>query len=102
MMPYPFTAVVGMDEMALALTLSAVSPAPVGGAPVDDGFVTGPGNSLHASYLHVHWAGHPALAKRFAAAAAKHAAGSAEPAAAAADHVAGSATAGRTPSEVIR
>lgn len=30
------------------------------------GFAT---NSLHASYLHVHWAGHPALAARFARAA---------------------------------
>jgi cobyrinic acid a,c-diamide synthase len=29
-----------------------------------EGFVT---ETLHASYLHVHWAGHPALARRFAA-----------------------------------
>jgi cobyrinic acid a,c-diamide synthase len=29
--------------------------------------------SLHASYLHVHWAGHPELARRFAAAAHAHA-----------------------------
>jgi cobyrinic acid a,c-diamide synthase len=28
--------------------------------------------TLHASYLHTHWAGHPKLAQRFAAAAAKH------------------------------
>ena len=28
-----------------------------------EGFVT---DTLHASYLHVHWAGHPALARRFA------------------------------------
>ena len=28
-----------------------------------EGFVTG---SIHASYLHTHWAGHPALAVRFA------------------------------------
>lgn len=31
--------------------------------------------SLHASYKHVHWAGHPEHAQRFAAAAAAHAAG---------------------------
>ncbi|WP_116110644.1 cobyrinate a,c-diamide synthase [Amycolatopsis ruanii] len=28
--------------------------------------------TLHASYLHVHWAGHPALARRFAAAVHAH------------------------------
>jgi cobyrinic acid a,c-diamide synthase len=33
--------------------------------PVEEGFVAG---SLHASYLHVHWAGHPEVAARFAAA----------------------------------
>ncbi|MDV6013725.1 cobyrinate a,c-diamide synthase [Haloechinothrix sp. LS1_15] len=32
----------------------------------EEGFVT---PTVHASYLHVHWAGHPALAYRFAAAA---------------------------------
>lgn len=31
----------------------------------DEGFAS---PSLHGSYLHVHWAGHPALARRFAAA----------------------------------
>lgn len=35
----------------------------VGGAP--EGFATA---TLHASYLHTHWAGHPRLAARFAAA----------------------------------
>jgi len=35
----------------------------------EEGFVTGP-SGVHASYLHVHWAGHPALARRFAASAA--------------------------------
>ncbi|HWU32135.1 MAG TPA: Rv2231c family pyridoxal phosphate-dependent protein CobC, partial [Marmoricola sp.] len=40
-----------------------------------DGSPTGYANStLHASYLHVHWAGHPQLAQRFAAAAASAAA----------------------------
>jgi cobyrinic acid a,c-diamide synthase len=34
---------------------------------VDVGFA---GPSLHASYLHTHWAGHPAMARRFAEAAA--------------------------------
>nr|MBB0997647.1 cobyrinic acid a,c-diamide synthase [Dietzia maris] len=29
-----------------------------------EGFVSG---SVHASYLHTHWAGHPAMAARFAA-----------------------------------
>ncbi len=32
------------------------------------------GASVHASYHHVHWAGHPAFAQRFAEAAAAHAA----------------------------
>jgi cobyrinic acid a,c-diamide synthase len=29
------------------------------------GFVAGPGGRIHASYLHTHWAGHPAAARRF-------------------------------------
>nr|WP_208407438.1 cobyrinate a,c-diamide synthase [Amycolatopsis granulosa] len=37
------------------------------GAP--DGFAS---RTLHASYLHVHWAGHPVLARRFAAAVHAH------------------------------
>jgi cobyrinic acid a,c-diamide synthase len=37
---------------------------------VDVGFA---GPTLHASYLHTHWAGHPELAQRFAEAAARHA-----------------------------
>jgi cobyrinic acid a,c-diamide synthase len=37
------------------------------GATVADGFA---GPRLHASYLHVHWAGHPELARRFVAACA--------------------------------
>lgn len=38
-------------------------------AEVAEGFVTGAGHpsAVHASYLHVHWAGHPQLASRFAA-----------------------------------
>ena len=42
------------------------------GSAVREGFATG---QLHASYLHVHWAGHPLLARRFVAAAARAAAG---------------------------
>ncbi len=38
-----------------------------------DGFAT---RTLHASYLHVHWAGHPQLAQRFASAAHGRAASS--------------------------
>ncbi|MCL2613678.1 MAG: hypothetical protein FWD95_10670, partial [Nocardioidaceae bacterium] len=42
----------------------AVGPDP---AWVIDGEPTGwASESLHASYLHVHWAGHPQLAARFA------------------------------------
>ncbi|MQA83694.1 MAG: cobyrinic acid a,c-diamide synthase, partial [Streptosporangiales bacterium] len=33
-----------------------------------EGFVVG---SVHASYLHLHWAGHPAIARRFVALAAR-------------------------------
>ncbi|MGH3434178.1 MAG: cobyrinate a,c-diamide synthase, partial [Thermocrispum sp.] len=39
-----------------------------------EGFAT---DRVHASYLHVHWAGHPQLAGAFAAAAQRHAAGEA-------------------------
>jgi cobyrinic acid a,c-diamide synthase len=39
----------------------------------DDGFV-GPAGSPHASFLHVHWAGYPAAAHRFVAAAGRFAA----------------------------
>jgi cobyrinic acid a,c-diamide synthase len=43
----------------------AAGPAPAWGWDrTADGFASA---SLHASYLHVHWAGHPALAERFAA-----------------------------------
>jgi cobyrinic acid a,c-diamide synthase len=44
------------------------------GRPVREGFAT---ESLHASYLHVHWAGHPHLARRLAEAAARGASGAA-------------------------
>ena len=48
----------------------------VGG--VDQGFALDPARTgratVHASYLHTHWAGHPALAARFAAAAREFAA----------------------------
>ncbi|WP_397213494.1 cobyrinate a,c-diamide synthase [Nocardioides sp. BE266] len=37
--------------------------------PHDEGVAT---PSLHASYLHTHWAGHPQLARRFVEAARKH------------------------------
>ncbi|WP_455430014.1 cobyrinate a,c-diamide synthase [Micromonospora rosaria] len=48
-------------------------------APTLDGVVAGPTGQVHASYLHVHWAGHPRLAARFAVAAHRHATGVAVP-----------------------
>lgn len=53
---------------------TATEPA-AGGVPAwsIDGAATGFASAhLHASYLHVHWAGHPQLAARFAAAARAH------------------------------
>jgi uroporphyrin-III C-methyltransferase len=44
-------------------------------ATVHDGTVAGRHGSLHAAYLHVHWAGHPGLADRFARAAVGYASG---------------------------
>jgi cobyrinic acid a,c-diamide synthase len=44
-------------------------------ATVDDGIVTGPSRNVHAGYLHLHWAGHPELADRFARAVVGFAAG---------------------------
>lgn len=44
----------------------------------ESGFV-GPGGSPHASFLHVHWAGHPAAAQRFVAAARRFAASEVRP-----------------------
>ncbi|GAA2724807.1 cobyrinate a,c-diamide synthase [Actinocorallia aurantiaca] len=46
----------------------------VDGSP--EGFSTGSGTpTVHASYLHTHWAGHPSMARRFAAAAHRFSAG---------------------------
>ncbi|MFD0967984.1 cobyrinate a,c-diamide synthase [Plantactinospora endophytica] len=44
-------------------------------AAVEEGVVAGVGGSVHASYLHVHWAGHPGLASRFTASASRYSAG---------------------------
>jgi cobyrinic acid a,c-diamide synthase len=54
--------------------VTPASPAP-GGGPAwrlgdrTEGFVAGPAGCVHASYLHLHWAGSPAVASRFVAAA---------------------------------
>nr|WP_277626708.1 cobyrinate a,c-diamide synthase [Arsenicicoccus piscis] len=57
------TSVAATDE-TVARAWSWPSPE---GASHTDGFVRG---SVHAAYLHTHWAGHPALVERFAAAVA--------------------------------
>ena len=44
-------------------------------ATTPDGIIAGPDGNLHAAYLHVHWAGHPHLADRFAHAVTSHACG---------------------------
>jgi cobyrinic acid a,c-diamide synthase len=36
--------------------------------PAAHGFVSGVGGSIHATFLHLHWAGHPYIAARFATA----------------------------------
>ena len=53
------------------------SPDPFRGGGASLTARTRPGR-LHASYLHVHWAGAPQIARRFATAARTAAAGSAE------------------------
>ncbi|MFC4059049.1 cobyrinate a,c-diamide synthase [Planomonospora corallina] len=52
----------------------------VDGSP--EGFSVRPRGAptVHASYLHTHWAGHPAMARRFAAAVHRHALGARHPA----------------------
>jgi cobyrinic acid a,c-diamide synthase len=59
----------GTEVISAGVDGRAVSPAwqlPAG----PDGFAT---PTLHAAYLHTHWAGHPALAQRFAHAVHRHA-----------------------------
>ena len=55
------TVVTGLDPEQAGWLLSG--PTSVGSAPRADGTASA---DLHASYLHVHWAGHPQLAARFA------------------------------------
>jgi cobyrinic acid a,c-diamide synthase len=58
----------GHEFHRTALTRPAVGWAPAW--DVDGELIGVASPTLHASYLHVHWAGHPALAQRFADAAA--------------------------------
>lgn len=60
------TEVTGHEFHRTTVTPGAGTPAAWTGDGREEGFATA---TLHASYLHTHWAGHPALAARFAAAA---------------------------------
>jgi len=65
--------ITGHEFHRTALAGSGAGPTPgwlLDGKP--DGFTQG---NMHASYLHVHWAGHPQLAARFIRAVRAHAAG---------------------------
>ena len=71
-------------EFHRTVVTPSAGPAPawlVDGEPV--GFTLDPAGlgteTLHASYLHLHWAGHPHLAQRFAGAVHAYAAGYTEP-----------------------
>jgi cobyrinic acid a,c-diamide synthase len=52
-------------QISLAPPASSASPASAAPTARQEGHVT---RNVHASYLHVHWAGYPAIAARFAAA----------------------------------
>lgn len=65
----PGESVTGHEFHRTRLLAPTTDPAWRFGAELVDGVASA---SLHASYLHTHWAGHPQLAARFAAAAAAY------------------------------